>query len=133
MVYGYGSTGAAIGENMGWLYYGDVDVSGNQSGWITNPSSNPQPMVMIPHAYTPWKSYPNSISYPGGTGNNGRSYATSTPCVSGRSGRFRRSRQPSNYTQKDNYRSPVRPRPDRRSGLVGRVRPESDGLTQRGS
>jgi Tfp pilus tip-associated adhesin PilY1 len=59
------STNAATGEEMGWLYYNDLDVSGNQSGWIVHSRNNPQPLVMIPHAYTPWKAYTGSTPLSG--------------------------------------------------------------------
>jgi len=104
------STGAVSGEEMGWVYYADTDVSGNQSGWITNPASNPQPVVMIPHPYTPWKSYPGPLQYPSGSQYSGGASVSfqytqsSVPCI-------QRSFRPlsslvdntSSHTQKDNY------------------------------
>ncbi len=59
------STNATAGEEMGWLNYGDLDVSGNQSGWIVHSRNNPQPLVMIPHPYTPWKAYTGSTPLSG--------------------------------------------------------------------
>ena len=94
------STNAVAGEETGWIYYGDATVSGNQSGWITQSNSDQQPVVMIPHAYTPFAT--NSRSIPlSGTVNYTES---SNPCI-------QRSFRPlsaiidnsSSHTQSDGY------------------------------
>ena len=65
-LFGYG---ADAGREIGWVSVPKIDnnqtvldwnsnnSSGNASGWMQQSNVNPQPIVLIPHDYTPWLPY----------------------------------------------------------------------------
>src|SRR6185369_16742972 len=74
LIYGYGSD---AGREIGWvsppkqqsvtnniLDWNGNNSSGNASGWLQHPATNPQPVVLIPHDYTPWLPYQSATAKP---------------------------------------------------------------------
>jgi len=74
LIYGYGSD---AGREIGWvsppkqqsvtnniLDWSGNNSSGNASGWLQHPATNPQPVVLIPHDYTPWLPYQSATAKP---------------------------------------------------------------------
>src|SRR5262249_48314890 len=79
-IYGFGPQAR---ESMGWTNYSESNTSADTSGWIAQSNTNPQPIVMIPHDYTPWTPYAGAkAGSPLGPDSGQQNYAqSSNPCI----------------------------------------------------